>query len=67
MRPVVSSVAEQIDDIDFYYVDVDESQEIAQQYGIQSIPVLILIKDGEEANRSTGFKPEEQVIEFARS
>ncbi|MFD1861371.1 thioredoxin family protein [Planococcus chinensis] len=67
MGPVVSSAAEQLDSADFYEVDVDQSPDLARQFGVQSIPTLILIKDGEEANRSVGFIPEEAIIEFARS
>ena len=67
MRPVVSSVAEQLDSVNFYRVDVDEAGELAQQFGVQSIPTLILLKNGEEANRSVGFIPEEPVKEFAQS
>ncbi|WP_053219926.1 thioredoxin family protein [Virgibacillus senegalensis] len=68
LRPVVSSVAEQLDTVDFYYVDVDEAGELAQQFGVQSIPTLVKIKDGgEEADRSVGFMPEEQVKAFAES
>ncbi len=67
LRPVVSEVSEQLDTVDFYYVDVDEAGELAQKFGVQSIPTMILIKDGEEANRQVGFVPEEQVKEFAQS
>ncbi len=68
LRPVVSSVSEQLDTVDFYYVDVDESAELAEQFGVQSIPTLVKIKDGgEEADRSVGFMPEEQVKAFAES
>ncbi|MFC4559834.1 thioredoxin family protein [Virgibacillus kekensis] len=67
MRPVVSSVAEQVDSVDFYYVDVDESPELAGEFGVQSIPTLIQIKDGEETNRSVGFLSEDPVTDFALS
>lgn len=67
MGPVVSSVAEQIDSVDFYKVDVDQAPQLAQQFGVQSIPTLILIKDGQEVNRSVGFMPEEPLKEFAQS
>jgi thioredoxin 1 len=60
-------VAEQLTDVDFYYVDVDEAPELASKFGIQSIPTLVQIKNGQETNRSIGFIPEEAVIEFARS
>ncbi|WP_077589339.1 thioredoxin family protein [Planococcus lenghuensis] len=66
MRPVVSNVAEQVSSVDFYYVDVDQSPELAQQFGVQSIPTMVLLKDGEEADRSVGFIPEEKVKEFAQ-
>ncbi|MEQ6389950.1 thioredoxin family protein [Bacillaceae bacterium S4-13-58] len=64
LKPVVSKVAEKVDSVDFFDVDVDQSQDLAQQFGVQSIPTLILIKDGKEVNRSVGFIPEEKVIEF---
>ncbi|GEL76757.1 hypothetical protein TMU01_09920 [Tenuibacillus multivorans] len=67
MGPVVSKVDEELDTVDFYKVDVDQSPDVAQQYGIQSIPTLVLIKNGAETKRSVGFIPEEQVIEFAQS
>ncbi|WP_176555806.1 MULTISPECIES: thioredoxin family protein [Virgibacillus] len=67
MRPVVSSVSEQLDSVDFYNVDVNDSKDLAEQFGVQSIPSLVLIKDGEEVNRSVGFIPENQVKEFAQS
>lgn len=67
LGPVVSDVAEQLDSVDFYYVDVDKAPDLAQQFGVQSIPTMVLLKEGQEANRSVGFIPEEQVKEFAQS
>lgn len=67
LRPVVSSVSEQMDNVDFYYVDVDQSSDLASEFGVQSIPTMVLIKNGEEADRSVGFVPEERVKEFAES
>lgn len=67
MGPVVSSVAEQLDSIDFYKVNVKESPELAEQFGIMSIPTLVLVKNGQEVKRSVGFMPEEPVKEFAQS
>jgi thioredoxin 1 len=64
---VVSKVAEQEADVEFYYMDVDQTADIAEIYQVKSIPTLVLIKDGEEANRSIGFIPEDQVKDFAHS
>ena len=67
LRPVVSKISEDETEIDFYYVDVDQSMDLASQFGVRSIPTLVLIKNGEEVNRSIGFIPEEKVKEFAHS
>ena len=39
-------------------VNTDENPEIAQKYGIESIPTLILFKDGKEIDRMVGVQPE---------
>lgn len=39
-------------------IDTDRAPEIAERYGIRSIPTLILFDSGEEAERSMGFEPE---------
>lgn len=38
-----------------YKVDVDEQQEIAQRYGVMSIPTVIVFKDGEKLDTKIGF------------
>ncbi|WP_456279480.1 thioredoxin family protein [Bacillus sp. AK128] len=66
MAPVVSSVSEELSGkVDFYSVDVDQAPGLARQFGIMSIPTMVLYKDGEEASRVTGAIPEEAVSDFA--
>ena len=45
-------------------VNVDENQEIAMKYGIQSIPSLILFEGGKEVSRTIGAMPKEAYIRF---
>lgn len=40
-------------------VNVDEAKELAQEYGVMSIPTVIIFKDGKEAERITGFPGKE--------
>ena len=42
-------------------VNVDEQPELAQRYGIMSIPTLILFKDGQVANQTMGVQPKESI------
>jgi thioredoxin 1 len=51
--------------ISFYSVDVDESPNLAQRFGVMSIPTMILFNNGKEIDRVTGAVPEEAVKEFA--
>lgn len=64
---MVSKVSEQEPDVEFYYMDVDQTGDIAEKYQVRSIPTLVLIKDGKETNRAVGFIPENQVKDFAHS
>ena len=43
-------------------VDADENQEILMNYGIMSIPTLILFKGGDAVERITGFKPKGKIV-----
>ena len=45
-------------------VDVDQNQETASQFGIMSIPTLLLFKDGEQIDKTVGFQPKEALAEF---
>ena len=42
-------------------VDVDEEPELARQFGIMSIPTLILFKDGKPVKQTMGFQPKEAI------
>ena len=45
-------------------LNVDENQEIAIKYGVQSIPSLILFKGGKEVSRTIGAAPKETYMKF---
>ena len=45
-------------------VDVDDNQGTASNYGVMSIPTLILFKDGEMVDKVVGFKPKEALTEL---
>ena len=62
MAPVLEEISEKLgDQVSFYNVDVDEVPELAARYGIQSIPCLLVLKDGKAVDQSVGFRPGPQV------
>lgn len=64
IAPVLEEVsAEMGDSVKIVKVDVDENQETAGQYGVMSIPTLLVMKDGEIVDKMVGFKPKEVLVE----
>jgi len=62
VAPVVNELAEEYDGkINFGKVDVDRNPKIASQYGIMSIPTLILFKDGKPISNIVGFRPKAEL------
>ena len=57
ISPVVNLISEENDDFKVCKIDVDEEGELAQQFGIMSIPSLLVFKGGEVVERSVGVQP----------
>ena len=64
---MLSPVLEKItNDIKVVKVDVDKYQDLAREYGVMSIPCLILFEDNKEIKRNIGFIPEPKLKEFIK-
>ena len=57
LSPVVDEIAQENDAIAVGKINVDEQPELASQFGVMSIPTLIVFKNGEEIDRSVGALP----------
>ncbi len=63
--PVVEQIAQtHSDKIKVVKLNVDENQDIAMKYGIQSIPSLMVFNKGKEINRTVGAAPKETYLKF---
>ena len=63
LAPFVEQVAEELDGkVKVGKVNVDEEEELAFQFGIMSIPTLLVFKNGEVTNRSIGFIPKARIL-----
>ncbi len=62
VSPVVEELAEEYDGkVEFFKVNVDNAPRIASQYGIMSIPTLMLFKEGKPVDTVIGFRPKEEL------
>lgn len=66
LSPVVDEVAEENGDIVVGKVNVDDEIDLARQFGIQSIPTLVVIKNGEVANTSVGVIPKQKILDLVK-
>jgi thioredoxin 1 len=64
IAPVIEQVAKEREDIKVCKVNVDEEEELAVKFGIQSIPTLVLVKNGEIAGKAVGYRDYNGVCEF---
>ncbi len=62
LSPLVDQVAEERADIKVGKVNVDEQQDLAMKYQVMSIPMLLVMKNGEIANKSVGLISKEEIL-----
>lgn len=62
VSPIVDEIAEERTDIKVGKINVDEQGELAQQFGVMSIPTLVVMKNGQIANKAVGAMPKENIL-----
>ncbi len=60
--PVVEKIAEEYPEYKVVKINVDEEQELAAQFGVMSIPTLMVVKNGQVVNKSVGAKNKQQIL-----
>lgn len=64
LSPTVDDVANEVSNVKFGKINVDEQGELAQQFGISSIPTLVVVKDGKVVKQSVGLIPKSAILEL---
>lgn len=67
MAPVVEELSEEIADVKFAKVNVDEQPELARQFQVMSIPTMVLLKEGKIVDTTIGAQPREDIVKFLHS
>ena len=62
VSPIVDEIAGERDDIVVGKVNVDEQPELAAQFGVMSIPTLLVFKGGQAVNKAVGARPKEELL-----
>jgi len=61
LGPIMDSLQGQIN---FRKIDVDNDTELSTKYSVRNIPTLVLLKNGEAVNRTTGLQSKQQILDF---
>ena len=62
VSPIVDEIAAERSDIKVGKINVDEQPELAAQFGVMSIPTLVVIKNGKVVNQAVGARPKAQIL-----
>ena len=61
LAPVVEEIAAEHPEVKVCKINVDDEPALAGQFGIMSIPTLLVFRDGKVVNSSVGVRPKEQI------
>ena len=62
VAPIIEEIGNERDDIVVGKINVDEQGELAQEFGVMSIPTLVVLKGGEVTNQVTGARPKAAIL-----
>lgn len=66
LAPILEQFAKEAENVEVLKVNVDQVSEVAKDYGIMSIPTLILFKNGEEKDKQVGVMNINQLKAFVK-
>ena len=66
VAPILDEIAEERDDIKVAKVNVDEEGDLAQQFGIMSIPTLMVVKGGRVVRKVAGARPKDDILDLLK-
>ncbi|AKU79367.1 thioredoxin [Spiroplasma turonicum] len=66
LAPIFKQVSDEVDSTQFVKVNVDEASELANKYGVRSIPTVISFKEGNLSKQNTGFMSKDVLTDFIK-
>ena len=62
LKPILEELSEERSEYKIVSINIDEEDELAEEYDVSSIPCLVAFKNGKEVNRSVGLRPKDAII-----
>ena len=67
VSPIVDQIAEENPNYLVGKINVDNEPELAHAFGVSSIPMLVVMKNGKVVNQSVGARPKQQILDMLKS
>lgn len=64
LSPVIDEIANERGDVKVCKINVDEEPELAQRFSVMSIPMLVVIKNGQVTDTSVGMRPKDSILKL---
>ena len=64
LKPTIEEFEKAHPEVKVTSINIDEEEELAEKYGVSSIPCLVVLKDGEEIKREVGVMPLKKLEKF---
>lgn len=64
LGPIMEDVQKELSNVKIFKVDVDENEQTARDFGIMSIPTIVVLKDGVEIDRHVGLMNRDSLVEW---
>ena len=66
LSPIIDQLSDEIKEVSFYKLDVDDAPNVSEEFGIMSIPTLLLFKDGKLNETIVGLRSKDEIEEFLK-
>ncbi|MBR6940956.1 MAG: thioredoxin [Clostridia bacterium] len=64
LKPTIEEIAEENKSVKIVSVNIDDEEDLSDEYDVFSIPCLVLFRNGEEAGRSVGLKNKDEILDL---
>jgi thioredoxin 1 len=64
LHPILEEVSNEIENVNFFSVNIDDEEELAEQYDVISIPCLVVFENGKEVKRDLGMMPKKKILKL---
>ena len=64
LSPIIDEIAKEREDVKVCKINVDEEPELAQRFSVMSIPMLVVIKNGQVTDTSVGMRPKDAILKL---